>query len=297
MSNERIFYEGKFTIIPNELLEAIIAIKMSGTQFRICLYLLRNTNGWQRYSVSASLTEIAGACGSIPQWISKQIHELVERKIIIRSEYKTGKKPVYMINSNITEWVREDPYADKNQKGDNQKLSCESMIVTEGVSCDHMREVSCESMREPSCDNMIDGTLPGLEQRYIQETLNKELNKDINKDLNKGKESEYFTEDSLYYTLAKLLQDKIVQRMPEFKLPDLQKWAETMKKVIVTDERNPETVERVIAFCQSDPFWQSNILNVDNLRLKFDYLNAKRLSRAGKSSKRKYDEYDIYLKD
>ncbi len=294
------FNEGNFTKIPNELLEAIIASGLSGTQVRIFLYLLRRTFGWGRRSAIVSLNEIAFACGSIPQWISKQIQELLGRRIIIRRENEFGKKPVYKINADISKWNTDKLIADKisteNREGDEQKLSCDSMTEAScgsmiKPSCDSMIKPSCDSMKEVSCGSMKEETLPGLEQPEPQKTPKKDLKKG-----KKDKESRTFSEDSLYYTLAKLLLDKIMQHLPEFKQPDLQQWARTMEALIEDDKRNPETVKRVINFAQSDPFWQPNILDAESLRIKFDRLNARRISRAGKHPG-VFDAYEIVIID
>ncbi|MFA5382086.1 MAG: hypothetical protein WC356_02890 [Candidatus Micrarchaeia archaeon] len=79
--------------------------------------------------------------------------------------------------------------------------------------------------------------------------------------------------------LAVLLFKKITDRKPDFKKPDLQKWAEHIDKMIRIDNRKPETIEKIIIWCQADcgdggkwKGWQNNILSTAKLREKFDKL-------------------------
>ena len=300
-----LFTEGNFTAIPNDLLEALINSKMNGTQLRVMLHLARNTYGWRRETAEVSLSGFAEACGSIRQWMSKQLQEMLDQKKIFRSKIQPGKTPVYKINENYSEWDDNYPVSHESfqsERGAQSKTSsCEHMTVgtqescdsMTGPSCDYMTEGSCDSMTGGSSDSMTSDTDRALQQPDSQQQLKKEYKENIKKEKERG----FFLEDSLYFSLAKLLLDKILYRMPAFTQHNLQQWTETIKEIIETDKRNPETVKRVIIFSQSDPFWQSNILEADKLREKFDYVNSKRLSRAGKRSSKKYDEYEIYMED
>lgn len=315
MSKNQGLTRGGFTIILNELLEALILAKISSTQLRICLHILRVTNGWRREWAAVSLQDFAAACDSSKSWISQQIQDLVNRSIIIRIE-SIGQKAVFKINPNIAEWNIASLYAydmfsnQENDLAETEQLSshltddfCSQVFrdnETGGLRdnervpfCDHERVPFRDNERVGLCDNETPPPSSSLEVEESQPQLKKGFKENIKKD----KEREFTSEDTLYFTLAKLLLDKILYHVPEFKPPDLQKWAEAMKEIIETDKRNPETVRRVIIFSQSDPFWQYNILDAGKLREKFDNVNAKRLSRSGKSLQKKYNEYDIYLRD
>jgi uncharacterized protein YdaU (DUF1376 family) len=76
--------------------------------------------------------------------------------------------------------------------------------------------------------------------------------------------------------LSKLLADRILERKPDFKSPNLQTWAKSIDLMLRVDGRPPEAIEQVILWCQSDPFWQNNILSTDKLRKQFDQLDLKR---------------------
>lgn len=45
--------------------------------------------------------------------------------------------------------------------------------------------------------------------------------------------------------------------------------------MIRMDKRDPAEIEKVITWCQQDPFWQNNILSTNKLRIRFDQLVLK----------------------
>lgn len=94
-----------------------------------------------------------------------------------------------------------------------------------------------------------------------------------------------FRENSIEFSLAKLLHDLILSRIPNFKKPNLQKWAIHIDRAIRIDKRKPDEIGSVIRWCQADDFWQSNILSTSKLREKFDQLFLKMKSTVKKKPK------------
>ena len=82
-------------------------------------------------------------------------------------------------------------------------------------------------------------------------------------------------EDSISYRLASLLLEEILKRKPDYRKPNLQEWAKPVELMLRKENRKPETIERVIRWCQVDDFWQDNILSTEKLREKFDRLELK----------------------
>ena len=101
----------------------------------------------------------------------------------------------------------------------------------------------------------------------------------------------YFLTTSVEYDLSERLLGYILDRNPNFKKPDLQNWAKEIDLIIRIDKRPTEQIRRVIDWCQSDDFWQNNILSVKKLRKQYDQLFLK-------MGKRKVDSFDPddYLK-
>jgi len=81
-----------------------------------------------------------------------------------------------------------------------------------------------------------------------------------------------FLEEGPEYQLSVLLFSLIRERKPNWKRPDLQKWAYYMDALIRIEKRDPKRIAMVIRWCQQDAFWQSNILSTDKLRKQFDRL-------------------------
>lgn len=73
---------------------------------------------------------------------------------------------------------------------------------------------------------------------------------------------------SVYYQLANLLYEKILQDDPSFKKPNLQNWADHIRLMMEKDGRTAEQIEYLIEWSQNHSFWKSNILSTKKLREK-----------------------------
>ncbi len=90
-----------------------------------------------------------------------------------------------------------------------------------------------------------------------------------------GRRRPEYPEDSIPYKLTRYLWKLIQENFPKFKLPNLQKWALNVDRMIRLDNREPDDIGRVIAWAQRDSFWKSNILSTEKLRKQFDTIQAK----------------------
>jgi len=81
-----------------------------------------------------------------------------------------------------------------------------------------------------------------------------------------------FLSNSNEVRLSELLLEKILLRNPNHKKPNIQTWAKDVDRMIRIDLRIPEDIQRVIEWCQADPFWQNTILSAGKLRKQFDQL-------------------------
>lgn len=84
-----------------------------------------------------------------------------------------------------------------------------------------------------------------------------------------------FSSDSDEYRLSVLLYEFMKLNNPNVKKADLQSWSKNIDLMIRVDKKNPKDIERVIAWCQKDSFWKSNILSTGKLRDKYDQLFVK----------------------
>lgn len=84
-----------------------------------------------------------------------------------------------------------------------------------------------------------------------------------------------FMSDSLEYELANFMLGKILVLNPNFKKPNMQKWAADMDKILRIDKREVEEVKEVINYIYSG-WWKDKILSPSKLREKYDMLNMQR---------------------
>jgi phage replication O-like protein O len=268
--------EDGFTRIANLILEALAMARLNGMQKGICLFLFRRTYGWNRSEDAITLNEFAEACGSSRSYISRQLAELIRKNIICRLDYQPGKTPVYSFITRITDWDQDCI--------DINALSNKSVQGLYDCTFQGFNECAMQGLHKSTTEGLHDSTwvnkATGLKQPELQ-PVRKTERKTM-------KEKEVYSADSLPYKLSELLLSKILEHLPGYKKPDLQKWAWQMDALMRLDRRPPEEVEAVIIYAQGDLFWRTNILSVDKLRKQYDQLNSRRLqSRAAPSFKKK----------
>lgn len=96
--------EDGYTPIANLILEALAIARMSGIQKGICLFLFRRTYGWGIKEEEISLKEFAEAVDSSSSYVSKQLKQLIEWNVIVRTSYNPGKTPAYTFNTRVADW-------------------------------------------------------------------------------------------------------------------------------------------------------------------------------------------------
>lgn len=72
--------------------------------------------------------------------------------------------------------------------------------------------------------------------------------------------------------LARRLLNRILERKPDHKCPDIQAWAGEIDKMLRLDKRREKSIEKVIDYAQNHEFWKNNILSAVKLRKHFDRL-------------------------
>ncbi len=107
--------------------------------------------------------------------------------------------------------------------------------------------------------------------------------------ISKIKPKKVYPEDSIEYRLAQYLKNWILKNNPKARLPkSLQSWCHDFNKMIRIDKRKPEEIKSIIAWCQKDDFWWTNIRSASKLRIQYDQLYIKMNGRA----KQRDDRFD-----
>lgn len=97
--------------------------------------------------------------------------------------------------------------------------------------------------------------------------------------------SKVFADDSFEVKLVHEFLTLIRVNNPNFKQPNVQKWASDFDKILRIDKRPVEDIRSVMAWAQRDSFWKSNILSPKKLRDKFDTLYMQMNSRGPRQDK------------
>lgn len=97
--------EQGYTRIANELLDALCKLKVSQNKFRIILFIIRNTYGYQRKEAPMSLSYIGTALNIKRHHVMDDLAELEEAKIITIQKHSGITPQVISLNKNYNEWV------------------------------------------------------------------------------------------------------------------------------------------------------------------------------------------------
>ncbi len=108
---------------------------------------------------------------------------------------------------------------------------------------------------------------------------------DIDKELNNKKSrKQIYDESSIYFQLANLLYQRILENNPNHKKTNLQNWASQIRLMMEKDKRTEEQIRFLIDWSQNDSFWMGNILSTKKLREKFDALVIQIKARKNKTA-------------
>ena len=98
-----------FTRIPNELLESLCALGVSGNEMRIMLWIIRKTYGFNRTSAELPLSEIAKAVGMRINHVSESLKKLEEMGLINRRNSQGSQPQVISVEADTGSQKQEFP--------------------------------------------------------------------------------------------------------------------------------------------------------------------------------------------
>lgn len=93
MANPKV--ENGYTMVANELLDAIIRMAWSGSEIRIFWTIIRKTYGYQKKRDWISLSQIAEATGIAKTNVSREIKKLISKNVITRQGRQIGIQKDY----------------------------------------------------------------------------------------------------------------------------------------------------------------------------------------------------------
>ena len=123
--------DGDYTRIHHAILEALAEARLSGAEFRVLMFLLRKTYGWNKKEDRISLSQWAEATRAARPHVLKTLNLLVAKRIIIRRE-DDGQVPWYSFNKYREEW--QGVFDKDSARGDRFKVLPEQIPLPKQVT-------------------------------------------------------------------------------------------------------------------------------------------------------------------
>lgn len=134
-----------------------------------------------------------------------------------------------------------------------------------------------------------------------------DTDKDIDKDIDKNNLSEksdkskkpqsksskrIYDESSDYIKLSKFLEREIQTHEPQFRVKNIQRWADDFRKMVEIDKHDKHEISQIIKWCQHDDFWSANILSPSKLRKQYLQLSLKMKNQSNKKGNQPFRTKD-----
>ena len=187
---------------------------------------------------------------------------------------------------------------------DTQNFTEAQQVAYDRIMCEHMRNICITQMQLDFFTKRISETEKaelmfylkkvngGYQIEWVAESIIKRRAYTESRRNNKGKkdksvcstydshmenenENEIINKD--VYIISNILLGEIRKRKPDFKQPNIEKWAAEVDLMLRIDNRDVEQIKEVILWCQEDDFWKNNILSTAKLRKQYDQLVLKML--------------------
>lgn len=246
-----------FTQVPNEVLDDERLTMADKGLFSI---LWRQSDDWQFYEA-----------------------ELIKRSKDGRDAFRTAKKHLKKFGYLMIEQTRDkngrmslgkwylNPYPGRKIVKSLENPQDDSISTVDGFSVDGQTDDGLTDDGKPATNN-TNSNNTNSNKTKCKKRLSSELPSSSDTSSKKSKKKVKYDPDSKPYRCALKLQDEILKNKPDFKLPDLQKWADTFRLMNERDSRSWKAIGEVIIYATQDEFWRVNILSADKLRKQFDRL-------------------------
>ncbi|MBA7680342.1 hypothetical protein ES703_88657 [subsurface metagenome] len=107
-SNLRQMPKNKFTIVPNDFIEAAYKQNFGANQAKVLWFIVRKTWGWQKQSEFIRVTQCAEELGIPKSRVSEALSSLAKRRIVTVNRNRT-----YAIQADSSLW--HNPYKKKKE--------------------------------------------------------------------------------------------------------------------------------------------------------------------------------------
>ena len=215
------------------------------------------------------------------EWYSKPVVKSVFIHSLLRANHKDGKWRGHDVKrgsyiSSVDKLIDELGHSRQEIRTALKHLKSTNELTTKsGSQHTVFTVVSYENYQDTTSE--LTNEQPTVNQ---QSTTNKNVkNEENEKKLNpvvlpEAKPSKYKF-DSYQMEFAKWMHSQLLIQNPNFKKPNLESWANTLRLMLEVDKRDAVKVGEVFTWANQDDFWSSNILSPASLRKQFDKLIVK----------------------
>lgn len=214
------------------------------------------------------------------EWYSKPVVKSVFIHSLLRANHKDGKwrgidvkRGSYI--SSVDKLIKELGHSRQEIRTALKHLKSTNEL-TSSSSAQHtvFTVISYENYQDETSD--LTNEQPTANQLA---TTNKNDKNDKKKDITPLVQPEVkpskFKFDSYQMEFAVWMHGQLLIQNPNFKKPNLDSWANTLRLMLEVDKRDPIKVGEVFTWANQDDFWSSNILSPVSLRKQFDKLIVK----------------------
>ena len=235
--------------IANDVYDALVRAKLSGSEYQIILFIIGKTWGFRKHSDGISYSQITEKTGLTRPGAINTMKKLEQKRmIVVDRKVVKGSLPVneYLFNKHYDTWL--------NTSSKQEFTS--SKVVNESIPVNKQNKTG-KQMKQKLVNHSL----------HTKESLTKETLQ---------KKEEPLVANQNHLRLVVLLKTLMLQNDPKATIPkDITKWIDPIDKLERIDGRSQEEIAGVIKFSQADDFWKANILSTNNLRKHFGQLLLK----------------------
>src|SRR3990167_9572775 len=138
--------ENGFTPIANEIMDALIKIKLSDGERKILFTVIRKTYGWNKKEDKISLTQFQTATGLPRSNVCRSIKSLVARMILGSACNGTRESTKYWFTKHYEKWLPSPITATSRQnRTRTSPISVKKVVPRIGHTKDNIQKTSKES--------------------------------------------------------------------------------------------------------------------------------------------------------
>jgi len=278
-----------FTRIANELLEALMRTKLSGTQSQVVMAVIRQTYGYRKSADRLHTGYLAELTGLDRTQVKRAVKALESRNILT---IQRGSGIFYMasVNRVISEW-KEDKICSESGGAELPKSGAE-MPQTWSKTATSM-EQNCPTTKENNkrkqqkkekiSSSQLEKTSGDADA--IQQEISG-IHPDAAVQTPGGKA--WGTAEDL--SCAQWLFEKVKIVSPTAKQPNWAQWANDLRLMRVQDERTHREICELFKWANQDTFWSANVLCPKTLRKQWDRLVIQRAQPVGGKPRQRQPE-------